>query len=183
MSRAVFLDRDGTINVEKNYLYRIEEFEFLPGALEGMRLLCEAGFILIVITNQSGIARGYYSEDDFQTLNRYMLERCEEYGVKITDTLYCPHLPEAKVEQYRIECNCRKPKTGLFLNAVAEYGIDLSKSYAIGDKLRDLAICEESVCRGFWIAGDATGRYNEKIEIVKSLYEASQIIINSEKVG
>lgn len=183
MKKAVFLDRDGTINVEKNYIYRIEDFEFLPGALKGMKLLSEADFLLIVITNQSGIARGYYSEDDYQILNSYMLKKCEEYGVKITDTLYCPHLSEAKVDQYRIECNCRKPKTGLFMKAVEEYGIDLSESYAIGDKMRDLAICEESNCNGFWITDDGTGRYSDKIEMVKSLFEAAQIILNTKKAG
>lgn len=163
MNKAVFLDRDGTINVEKHYLYKIEDFEFLPGVIEGLKLLQEAGYLLIVITNQSGIGRGYYSEEDFNILNHWMLETLEENGVTVNAVYYCPHLPDAQVEKYRKECECRKPKLGMFLQAIEDFEIDLNKSYAIGDKIRDCAICKESSCCGFLIYD------NEKPDVIESV--------------
>lgn len=181
-NKAVFLDRDGTINVEKNYLYKREEFEFLPGALDGMRMLCESGFQLIVITNQSGIARGLYTETDFIKLTEYIKDRCIENGVYLTDTFYCPHYPYSTISKYRKQCNCRKPKTGLFERAIDAYDIDLSHSYAIGDKLRDLSICTKSECKGFLIDDHEEQGTERNVRIVTSLYEAAQIIVcESEK--
>lgn len=163
MNKAVFLDRDGTLNVEKHYLYKIEDFEFLPGVIEGLKLLQEAGYLLIVITNQSGIGRGYYSEEDFNILNHWMLETLEENGVTVNAVYYCPHLPDAQVEKYRKECECRKPKLGMFLQAIEDFEIDLNKSYVIGDKIRDCAICKESSCCGFLIYD------NEKPDVIESV--------------
>ena len=154
MNRAVFLDRDGTINVEKNYLHRIEDFEFLPGAVEALKLLQMAGYILIIITNQSGIARGYYSEDDFKKLNAWMLTTLKEKGVEIKAVYYGPHLPDAKVDIYRKNCNCRKPQLGMYKKAIIEHDIDLSHSYAVGDKIRDCAICEQTECKGYLIGNN-----------------------------
>ncbi|MFN2925952.1 D-glycero-beta-D-manno-heptose 1,7-bisphosphate 7-phosphatase [Lachnospiraceae bacterium YH-ros2228] len=151
LSKAVFLDRDGTINVEKQYLYKKEEFEFLPGVLDGLKLLQKAGYLLVIVTNQSGIARGYYSEDQFHDLNNWMLSKLEEYGITITKVYYCPHHPNAIVEKYKMDCECRKPKLGMYQKAVQEYGIDLNNSYAIGDKIRDCAICKDSGCKGILI--------------------------------
>ena len=165
MNKAVFLDRDGTINVEKNYLYKIEDFEFLPGVVEALRKLQDAGFLLIVVTNQSGIARGYYAEKDFKKLNDWMTSNLKEQGVIITDVYYCPHLPDAEIEAYRKDCNCRKPKLGMYLQAIAEHDIDLSQSYAIGDKIRDCAICEATECKGFLV-----GR-NEESDIISQVRE------------
>lgn len=151
MNKAIFLDRDGTINVEKLYLYKIEDFEFLPGAIDALKKLQEAGFMLIILTNQSGIARGYYSKEDFIKLNSWMLEELKRYEVIISDVYYCPHLPDASIEKYRKTCECRKPKLGMFEQAIIEHNIDLGHSFAIGDKLRDCAICETTKCRGFLI--------------------------------
>lgn len=160
LKKAVFLDRDGTINVEKNYLYKIEDFEFIDGVLKALRELSDAGFLLIIITNQSGIARGYYTEKDYGLLNSWLLETFAKNGIKISASYFCPHLPDASVERYRTICNCRKPNTGLFEQAVKDFNIDLKKSFAIGDKIRDLAICEKSDCKGFLIGN------NEKPEII-----------------
>lgn len=151
MNKAVFLDRDGTINVEKNYLYRIEDFEFLPGALEGLRRFKEAGYLLIIVTNQSGIGRGYYTEKQYKELETWMCDQLKKYGAAIDGIYYCPHLPDAKVEQYRKECNCRKPKKGMFEAAIREYDIDVSESIAIGDNPRDLALCENGVTTGYLV--------------------------------
>ena len=165
MNKAVFLDRDGTINVEKHYLYKIEDFEFLPGAVDALRQLQRAGYLLIIITNQSGIARGYYTEADFQKLNDWMVSKLKEQGVTIADVYYCPHLPDAEVEAYRKVCNCRKPGLGMFRQAVLDYNIFLSQSYAIGDKIRDCAICESTGCKGFLIGE------NEDPQVIKDVKE------------
>ena len=183
MNKAVFLDRDGTINVERNYLYKIEEFEFLPQALEGMKMLCDAGYLLIIITNQSGIARGFYTEKDFEKLTDYMKQECADYGIEFTDILYCPHLKGAIVPEYDKECDCRKPATGLFKQAIEKYDIDLSESYAIGDKIRDLIICSETGCRGYLIGGTVDTEFSAYIEVVGSLYDAAYKIVNKYKEG
>ncbi|WP_295761817.1 HAD family hydrolase [uncultured Oscillibacter sp.] len=155
MDRAVFLDRDGTINVDKGYVYKIEDFEFIPGVLDGLRILEKQGFHLFVVTNQSGIARGYYTEEDFARLTQYMLAVMEDSGVHVTDVLYCPHLPEAKIGKYRVNCRCRKPGTKLFHDAAEKWDIDLDRSYVIGDKLSDCALCAECGCTGFLISDQA----------------------------
>lgn len=163
MNRAIFLDRDGTINVEKHYLHKIEDFEFLPGVIEGLKLLQDAGFLLIIVTNQSGIGRGYYSEEDFNVLTKWMMQILEQSGVKITQVYFCPHLPDAMIEKYRKDCDCRKPRLGMYLKAVEDYDIDLSQSYVIGDKIRDCAICKDTECRGLLVAN------NEKAEIIEDV--------------
>lgn len=163
MSKAVFLDRDGTINVEKSYLFKIEDFEFVPGVINGLKMLQDAGFLLIIITNQSGIARGYYTEDDFLILNNWMLNTLNKYDIHITNTYYCPHHPNAKVEKFRINCDCRKPKLALFQRAIRDFNLNLSQSYAIGDKIRDCAICESSDCKGVLIGE------NEKSNIIRGV--------------
>lgn len=163
MNKVVFLDRDGTINVEKDYLYKIEDFEFLPGVIEALRDLQSAGYKLVVITNQSGIARGYYTEEDFQKLNTWMLNELKDHGVEIAAVYYCPHHPEAKIEKYREECSCRKPRLGMYEQAIKDFDIALEKSYAIGDKIRDCCICETTPCHGFLIAE------NENREIIDAV--------------
>lgn len=141
MNRAVFLDRDGTINVDKDYLYRIEDFVYLPGVKDGLKILQNAHFMLIIITNQSGIARGYYTEEDLKKLNHWMLNDLAQSGISMTDVLYCPHHPQAVIGKYRKKCDCRKPGQELFYIAAQKYNIDISKSYVIGDKLRDITLC------------------------------------------
>lgn len=150
-NKAVFLDRDGTINVDHGYVYKIEDFEFLPGAIDALRILQDKGYLLIIITNQSGIARGYYTEDDYDMLTKYMLNELKKEGINIADVFHCPHLPDAKVEKYRVDCDCRKPKLGLFEQAVRKWNIDLAQSYAVGDKARDCVICDSTPCKGFVI--------------------------------
>ena len=177
-NKAVFLDRDGTINADKNYLYRPEDFEFLPGAVEALKMLQASGFLLIIITNQSGIARGYYTENDFAILTEWMLGRLKESGVNIAEVYYCPHLPDAKIESYRKICDCRKPSAGLFEKAAKDFDIDMAGSFAIGDKERDCAVCEKTPCRGFLIGGKIN---SGKIQSVSSLLEAAKIITGGEK--
>lgn len=178
--KAIFLDRDGTINIDKNYIYKPEDFELIPGVVEGLKALQDMGYLLIIITNQSGIARGYYTEEDFNILNEYMIEIFTGYGVHITDVYYCPHLPVAKVEKYRINCECRKPKLGMFFDAENKWNIDLNKSWAIGDKERDLAICNETGCHGILI-----GRVGNSsvFPTVDNINEAAKLIQSLEHIN
>lgn len=131
MNKAVFLDRDGTINVEKNYLYKKEDFEFLPGVIPALKQLQAAGYLLIIVTNQSGIARGYYSEQDFLDLNDWIITILAEQGIYISKVYYCPHHPDADNEKYRVNCECRKPKPGMFLKAKQDFDLDLGACFAI----------------------------------------------------
>lgn len=172
MNKAIFLDRDGTINIDKNYLYKIEDWEFIDGVIEGLQILQSLGFKLIVITNQSGIARGYYTEADAHKIFDFMVEQLKKNGVIIERVYYCPHIGE--------ECDCRKPKLGLFYQAKKDYNIDFSKSYAIGDKIRDLAICEKEEVRGF-LLNDEAKIENSKIKKCRNLLEAANVIKNDNK--
>ena len=135
---AVFLDRDGVINVDSGYVSSWSAFEFLPGAIEAMRDLCQSGYALVIVTNQSGIARGYYSEADFLTLTQTMRGHLETQGVSLAGVYYCPHLADAAVSEYGLECECRKPLPGMIFKAVSELTLDLTKSAMVGDKVSDM---------------------------------------------
>lgn len=160
---AVFLDRDGTINVEKEYLYKIEDFEYIDGAVEGLRQLQNWGYLLVIVTNQSGIARGYYREEDFWDLMHWMSADLKKKQIRVDGIYYCPHHPEGKIKKYAMRCHCRKPKTGLFYQAAEELGIDFSKSIAIGDKRRDLEICKEEKVRGILFSDQAKSEGEFKV--------------------
>ena len=130
-NKTIFLDRDGIINIDKSYLYKIEDFEFCDGVFKALKHLQALGYILIVVTNQSGIARGYYSEDDFLKLTSWMLKEFEKQGITISKVYHCPHKPEDN-------CTCRKPSTGMFKKADSDFGIDFKNSWMIGDKKSDI---------------------------------------------
>lgn len=142
--RAAFLDRDGVINLDGAYVYRESDFVLIDGVLDACRHLVELGFALVVVTNQSGIARGYYQEEDFLRLTASMRKSFEAAGAPIAGVYYCPHHPEAKLSQYRQVCPCRKPEPGLFLQAAKELDLDLSRSIAFGDKARDLQAADKA---------------------------------------
>ena len=133
MNKALFLDRDGVINVEKNYLYEIEEFEFMDGIFDLCRSYEQKGYLIVVVTNQSGIARGYYSEDDFARLSEWMIDEFKEQSIDIAGIYYCPHHPDISGT-----CSCRKPEPGMLFDAAENLDIDLKNSVMIGDKERDI---------------------------------------------
>ena len=153
MDKAVFFDRDGTLNVDGHYIYRIEDFKWMPDAAEAIRYCHDKGYLVIVVTNQSGVARGYYTEDDVHALHEYMNDELQRLGTSIDAFYYCPHHPEAKIEKYRIDCDCRKPNPGMVLKACHDFGIDMSKSYMIGDKKRDVECGERAGVRGILYKG------------------------------
>lgn len=146
MKRAVFVDRDGTINEEKEYLYRTEDFAFIPGAPEAIRLLNEAGFLVIVVSNQSGVARGYYTEEDVHLLHRHIAALLEQSGARVDAWYYCPHHPAGR-GSYALPCRCRKPLPGMLLEAARRFDIDLESSFMIGDKLVDMQAGAAAGCR------------------------------------
>src|SRR5579871_4411502 len=126
---AAFLDRDGVINEELNYVHRVEDFHFLPGVLAACQKFVAAGYLLVVVTNQAGIARGYYDTAAFERLTEWMKARFAEAGAPLAGVYHCPHHPEGRIEALRIACDCRKPAPGLILQAQRELGIDLARSF------------------------------------------------------
>ncbi|BDY05585.1 D-glycero-beta-D-manno-heptose 1,7-bisphosphate 7-phosphatase [Ferrimonas sp. YFM] len=136
--KAVFLDRDGVINLDHGYVHKIDEFEFVPGSLEACARLYKAGYQLVVVTNQSGIARGYYTEEQFHTLSQWMSERFAEAGAPLLGVYFCPHHPEKGLPQYIGECQCRKPNPGMLLQAAQEHDLDVASSVMVGDKPGDV---------------------------------------------
>lgn len=136
--KAAFIDRDGVINSDRAYVCRIADFEFIPGSIDALRSLSEAGYLLVVITNQSGIARGLYSENDYRLLEAHMRVSLLSAGVTLDDVRFCPHLPDAEVLQYRRDCECRKPRSGMILQAAMQLDIELSQSILVGDRASDL---------------------------------------------
>lgn len=137
MCKTVFLDRDGTINEEVNYLHRPEDLKLLPMAAEAIRLWNEQGFRVVVVTNQAGVARGYYQEADVEKLHRYMNQILAEKGAHVDAFYYCPHHPEHGIGPYKIKCHCRKPDTGMFEAAERDCPVDKAHSYMVGDKWLD----------------------------------------------
>ena len=136
--RAAFIDRDGVINVDHGYVHSADRFELLPGVPTALRRLRDAGFLLIVVTNQSGIARGLYAEADFFALTQYMHSLLATHGVSLDAVYHCPHLPDAAVPDYRRRCDCRKPAPGMILRGIAEFGVDPLLSIVVGDKPSDI---------------------------------------------
>lgn len=137
-SKAAFIDRDGVINEERNYVHRIEDFVLLPGVVQGLALLRDAGFRLIVVTNQAGIARGYYDQSAMDRLHDHLREQLALQGVALDAIYFCPHHPTGSVKELAVECDCRKPSPGMLLQAAEDFDLDLSASVLIGDKLSDV---------------------------------------------
>ena len=131
MNKGLFLDRDGVINLEKNYLYKIEDFEFFDGIFNSLKKIETLGYKIFVITNQSGISRGYYTLEDFKKLTTWMIEEFKKNGITIYEVELCPHGPNDN-------CKCRKPKIGMIENILKKHEIDLEKSWLVGDKSSDI---------------------------------------------
>ena len=137
MKKAIFLDRDGTINVEKDYIYKSEDLVFEEGTIEALKTFKNLGYILIVVSNQSGIARGYFTEEDLNIFNNNMNEILKKNGIEITEFYCCPHHPDG-IGEYKKVCECRKPNNKMIEDAIKKYNIDREKSYMIGDKTSDI---------------------------------------------
>ncbi|MGA7510416.1 MAG: D-glycero-beta-D-manno-heptose 1,7-bisphosphate 7-phosphatase [Erwinia billingiae] len=135
---AIFLDRDGTMNEDHGYVHEIDNFQFIDGAIEAMQELKKMGYALVMVTNQSGIARGIFSEDTFMQLTEWMDWSLADRDVDLDGIYFCPHHPEGVIEEYRQQCDCRKPEPGMLLSAQKELNIDMAASYMVGDKIDDM---------------------------------------------
>ena len=152
-AKAVFLDRDGVLNVDVAYLYKVSDLRWIDGAKEALAYLNTQGYKLFVVTNQSGIARGYYTVDDMNTLHNHMQAELNQCGAKIEKFYYCPHHPKGALPEYTMECSCRKPQPGMILRAFAEYDIDKAQSFLIGDKDSDLEAAANAGIEGYKFTG------------------------------
>ncbi len=167
--RAVFLDRDGTINInEPEYTHKIEDFKFIDGAIEALQKLSQTNYKIFVVTNQSGIARGYYTEKDYEILTNWFLDFCSKNNIRIDGVYHCPHYPEITGD-----CECRKPKPGMLIQAAKEHGVSLAKSWMIGDSDSDIMAGCEVNAKTIKIGGEKTP---------KNLLEAVEIILSSKSL-
>ena len=184
--RAVFLDRDGTINVEVNYLSQVEDFHFIPGAPWALKRLKDAGFLLVVVTNQSGIGRGYYDEAALETIHDHMHADLAHYGASLDACYFCPHHPEHAIGDYRRECGCRKPLPGMLQQAARDLDIDLASSFMIGDKLMDVEAGLAAGCTPLLVLtgyGSANlDRLPEGVKAYPDLLAAAEAILAREAV-
>lgn len=160
MRPAVFLDRDGTINEQMGYINHIDRFQMLPGAAQAIRSLNEQKIPVVVVTNQSGLARGYFPESLLRDVHAKMERELTEVGAHVDGIYICPHHPEAREERFRLNCDCRKPKNGLFLQAAEELDLDLGRSYVVGDRWSDLKAAAKCQARGVLVlTGYGRGDY------------------------
>jgi D-glycero-D-manno-heptose 1,7-bisphosphate phosphatase len=163
--RAVFLDRDGTINVEVGYLSRPEDFALIEGSAPAIKRLNDAGFLVVVVSNQSGVARGYFGEDDVKRVNEEMARQLQRFGARLDAVYYCPHYPEGAVQEYRRECDCRKPGPGMIRQAQEDLGIDVANSYVVGDHLGDIVLAKNVGARSIMVV---TGHGADELEKLRS---------------
>ena len=186
MQAAVFLDRDGTINEQMGYINHISRFVMLPRAAAGIRLLNEQGIAVVVVSNQSGLARGYFPESLIAEVHARMNEALAEAGAHVDGIYVCPHHPEAKEKRFRLNCDCRKPKPGLFLQAATDLGLDLDRSYVVGDRWSDLKAAAAVQAKGVLVlTGYGRGDYEyigpgqpvQPAYVAEDLYAAVQWIV------
>lgn len=177
MKKALFLDRDGIINVDHGYVFQKENFEFVDGIFELCRLASQRGYIIIVITNQAGIARGYYSEEDFQQLTDWMKHQFKSENVVIEDVFYCPHHPTQGKGDLLKACSCRKPEPGMIISASEKHNVDLTLSIFVGDKVSDMQAAQNAgIEQRILVASQYDDSQQVKADRVQFLKDASRFI-------
>lgn len=165
MKRAVFMDRDGTISEEVGYISGPEQFRLIPKAAEAIKLINKSGLMVIVITNQAGVAKGYFSEEVVNHIHEKMTKLLSEQGAYLDGIYYCPHHPEGIIASYRKVCNCRKPASGLLERASKEHSIDLAASYVVGDKVIDIELAHRVGAKGVLVL---TGYGKDEIQKINN---------------
>lgn len=178
--KVAFLDRDGVINKEIGYLHRVDDFEYTENCVPALRNLSSLGYELIIVTNQAGIAKGLYTERDYQALTEWLVSDLKASGVDLLDVFYCPHHPNGKVTAYSRPCSCRKPQPGMFYLARDKHGIDTSNSIVVGDKHSDiLAGRKANIGRAFLVKSGHAFIENTQLdaEIYANLYEVSMHLL------
>jgi D-glycero-D-manno-heptose 1,7-bisphosphate phosphatase len=181
--RAIFLDRDGTLIEERHYLSDPKQVTLLPGVVEGLILLEKAGFLLFVVSNQSGVARGYFTEDDVKAVNEELDRQLRMLKIGIEKYYFCPHHPNGSIEQYAIHCDCRKPKSGFLIQAAKEYSLDLTRSWMVGDKISDAITGESLGVKGILVRSgygqSEAEKHGPSINCCDSLFQAAELILNN----
>lgn len=187
MRKAIFIDKDGTLIHDIPYNVDPTLLRFNTGAVEALKIFSRMGFALFVVSNQSGIARGFFTESDLHHLRRNLTERLKARGVTLDAFLFCPHHPDGSVAPYNIECSCRKPKPGMILRAAGQYDLDLSRSWMIGDILNDVEAGNRAGCKTIllnkgheteWV----TSGYRKPTVIVSSFEEAAKAIMQQHQL-
>jgi len=189
MKKAIFLDRDGTLNRDEGYTYKIQDYELLPRVKDGLKKLQEAGYSLYILTSQSGIGRSMYDEPDYNKFMNHLLEDLRSESIEIAATYFCPHHPEKAKGDYKIDCECRKPKSGLLKNCEEDHGpFDYRQSWAIGDGLRDIEMAKniDSAIRGILLPKNFETKSEKAIKdedrkkvdfVASNFFEAVEIIL------
>jgi D-glycero-D-manno-heptose 1,7-bisphosphate phosphatase len=162
MKKAVFLDRDGTIIEDAGYLSRIEDLKFFKDTFESLKALQTAGFLLILVSNQSGIGKGIFTPGHMLEVQKEVEHRLKAQSIDITGFYFCPHHPQAPLEEYRKNCDCRKPEISLLLKAAQEHAIDLKKSFMIGDKISDPQTGKRAGCKSILVMSGVKSTLNLK---------------------
>ncbi len=172
--KTIFLDRDGVINKEVGYLHKIEDFEFINGVFDACLHFQNLGYQIIIVTNQSGIERGYYSQDDFKTVTEWLLKQFKDQEIDILDVFFCPHGPESN-------CDCRKPKPGMFIQANDKHSIDMDNSWMIGDKEADITAANTAGIQNTILvkSGHVIDEVNSKAEFILDSIEQVKTVINN----
>ena len=179
---AVFLDRDGTLVRDVGYLCGEEQLQILPRVPEAIRRLRERGFKVVVITNQSAVARGRLAEMDLRKINHALRERLAQNGALLDGLYYCPHHPTEGIGSYKVECDCRKPNTGLIFRASQDLDLDPSISYVVGDQTTDIELAQRVGAQGVWLCAPqnrAGNRVATRAPCVADLWDAAQWIIGN----
>ena len=171
MSRFILLDRDGVLVRDTDYPHKPEHYELLPGVIEGLQALRDAGYAFAIVTNQSGIGRGYYDEAAFRRFQQLLLDDLTAGDIEIADTFFCPHVPDAG-------CACRKPEPGLFFQARDALGFDLAESWLIGDHARDIQAGQAAGCGGVVFVGAASEAVEDAVPHCADLRAAAQLILS-----
>jgi D-glycero-D-manno-heptose 1,7-bisphosphate phosphatase len=169
--KAAFVDRDGVITVDSGFLHRVADLVFLPGAIEGLQRLQAAHYLLVVITNQSGIARGFYTEADYLRLTGHMQQRLSAAGVQLSAVEYCPHLPDAQIARYRVDCDCRKPLPGMLRRAAAALNIDMASSVLVGDRAIDVQAGRSAGVGRCWLVRSGVALSPSDIELADAVFD------------
>lgn len=174
---AIFLDRDGVLNVDKGYVYKPSDLELIDGVPEALAELKRRGYLLLVISNQSGVARGKFGEAEVEAFNAALeAEVKRQGGVGVDAFYYCPHLPDGSVAAYKKDCDCRKPKPGMVLRAAREHDVDLSRSYFVGDKPDDVACALAAGIRGIQATATGYPRHPQALAHVPTLKDALSLL-------
>jgi len=181
-ARAVFLDRDGTIIQDKGYMHKVEDLEFISGAVDALKKLSDSGFKLIVLSNQSGLARGVFTDVEYERFHQHFISYLAENGVKIDGVYMCPHHPLGSREDISKDCMCRKPRPGMIISALKEHNIDLEKSFVVGDKTGDILLGNNIGIRAVLVKtgkGGSDGEFEAKAACtVTSIIEAADWILS-----